>query len=207
MVKGDICSICNHEHYVERHHPDGKKKVEFLWCRDEDIVSDIVMRKEFNIPEQREEMKLWINARRSEGKTIYGGPRMVHIHPDNWIPLCANCHSMVHRRGLSLDEIRELYKEDNSFYNRLIHSMESRIGSYKIQIMKAQIKHSMKWEKYLDSRVGIVCACGKKHRKHHAISNCVYEYNLGGMRDWSEKSWDIINNMPENWMDEQRKSQ
>ena len=166
--KYEPCIICGYSHYTEKHHPDGKKEIFIIY--DKETKKEMI----YDLSLEEESTKLikdmqWIS---NNGDRYISSRKSIHINPDNSMSLCANCHSLVHRRNMKIEEIRELYEKDNNDFIRLHEEMKMSLGKERVEHLKEWIIKQKELEKYVKERIGKLCHCGKKHYKAGTILHC-----------------------------------
>lgn len=161
------CIVCGYTHYVEKHHPDGKEHIcTFVRRSGED--ADVNM---FNMPSE-EVSGAFLQKKKEEGYSMYKSSK--HIKPDEWIYLCGNCHNLVHKKGLSIDEIRELLEFEQDIQLELLSYMEMYVGNKRMDELKTNIIQRRERKRYLETLIGSVCQfCGKKHRSTWGFNSCI----------------------------------
>ena len=185
--KYEPCEICGYGHYTEKHHPDGK--VEKLQMAECELFGKTLIHTTGNNPDKyifytgvdgKEPIALTEKKSELEKQNpdkIYGVmATMVHKYPEDYIVLCGNCHALVHRKGLSIDEIKKIHETDDALFFQLFRIMEFRVGKLDMDEIKIGLIKSEKRNVFLKTFIGKECKyCKKKHYKTSTVFNC-YTY-------------------------------
>ena len=160
------CVVCGFEHYVEKHHPDGKHTI-ITFSRKVDKNADV---ETFSLTSD-EVSGGFLQKKKEEGFSTYFDKK--HINPDDWIYLCGNCHNLVHRKSLSIDEIRSLYDTESDVQMEIFDIMRIIIGDAKFLEIQMGIRERWLRKEFFKQYIGVSCpVCSKKHREGWIISSC-----------------------------------